>query len=217
MALKSKNGHSTAWGPIVFSRNLKELYAPQKIKRFSPTPGGIDNLSLSSTDTFSIPGRGEFKVDFNGYFRVARDNPTTSDWKTSEVYVNMVGIKLIGTSKQLGKITVNLNPNIISAGQVMPTTGAASVKACRIAAGVTFSLPSMGMTVFNKEPILLMNNGIKSVPPVEDPNGAAHIYKLPLYDMKNPNGKPVVYLTSLRYTVGNYITKARARSLDKMK
>lgn len=57
-----------------------------------------------------------------------------------------------------------------------------------------------------------MNDAIKAVPPVEDANGTAHIYNLPLYDVKNPQGRPVAYLRSIKYTVGNYITLDEAKA-----
>jgi hypothetical protein len=64
--------------------------------------------------------------------------------------------------------------------------------------------------LFNKEPILLMNDAINSIPPLEDPNGHAHIYMLPLYDVAKPDDAPLAYLQQLRYTIGTYISQARA-------
>ena len=209
---------SIGWGPVVDIRGLRDLYAPQEIKRFTPAPAGIDNLALSSTDTFIIPGRGAFEVDFEGYFRVARDNPTTDDWATCETYVNMIDIRLRGNSPAVGPIAVSINPEFVSAGQVLPAGAANQGASCRIAASVVFDLPQVQMspqrhlTLFNKEPVLLMNDAIESIPPVEDPNGEAHIYYLPFFDVTAPNGKPIAYLTSLRYTVGNYITEEEARA-----
>src|ERR1700730_16548485 len=84
------------WGPRVSLAGLPEHYAPQTVRPQTVPPGGIDNLGLHSTDAFIIPGRGEFTVDFKGYFRVARDNPTTNDWSTSEIFVNIVDLKLRG-------------------------------------------------------------------------------------------------------------------------
>jgi len=193
------------WGPRVDAGNLPDLYAPQKVLPFTPTPAGIDNLALSSIDTFVVPGVGTFEVNFSGYFRVAREASPADTWASYGPYVNMIDIRLRGSSSVLGTITVRLNPDIVSAGQVFPSGSDTQAAACRIASGVTFDANQIG-TLFNKEPILLMNDGIDSVPPVEDPNGQAHIYRLPLYSMQDPEGKPKAYLTSLRYTVGNYVT-----------
>jgi hypothetical protein len=61
-----------------------------------------------------------------------------------------------------------------------------------------------------------MNDGIEAIPPVEDPNGQAHLYLLPLFDSSDPDGQPVAYLKSLRYTVGNYISQAEAEEFRQM-
>lgn len=195
------------WGQKVKTTALKDLFAPQSVKAFSVNAPGIDNLALSSTDTFVIPGKGEFKVNFAGFFRVAREKASSKNWSASDVNVNMVEINLAGTSKDLGNMKVRINPEYVSAGQVFASGSARGAAKCRIATSVIFEASDMKLSLFNKEPILLMNNAIKSVPPVEDPNGAAHIYYVPLFDTKKPNGEPVAYLTSLRYTVGNYLTR----------
>jgi hypothetical protein len=204
----------TSWGPRVEARNLKDLFAPTEIKPFSATHGGIDNLALSSIDTFFIPGRGEFEVKFEGYFRVARNNPTSPRWADAEWHVNMIELGLAGSHKDLGEVKVRLNSDAVSPGQVFAAGGAIQAAKCRIATAAVFTLPSMKLSVFNKEPILLMNNAINAVPPVEDPNGEAHIYRLPLFDVKQPDGSPAAYLTRLRYSVGNYITEAHLKSLQ---
>lgn len=213
MSEKTDTVESAAlWGPRVDHKNLRDLYAPTKIKRFSATPGGIDNLALSSKDTFHIPGKGEFEVDFRGYFRVARSNPTSKDWAKAEWFVNMIDLQLSGESEALGPINVTLNADRVSPGQVFAAGDVDAAAKCRIATAATFEMSQLGITAFNKEPILLMNDAIESVPPVEDPNGEAHIYRLPLFSVDDPNGQPIAYLTSLRYTVGNYITREEARA-----
>lgn len=202
-----------SWGPRIEARNLKDLFAPTEIKPFSATHGGIDNLALSSTDTFFIPGKGEYEVKFEGYFRVARNNPTSSHWAEAEWYVNMIELGLAGSHSDMGEVKVRLNPDAVSPGQVFPAGGRIRAAACRIATAAVFTLPSMKMSIFNKEPILLMNNAINAVPPVEDPNGEAHIYRLPLFDEKHPDGNPVAYLTRLRYSVGNYLTEDHLKAM----
>lgn len=206
--------HGIEWGPRVHLAGLQDLYAPHPIAPFTATPGGIDNLALHSTDMFTIPGRGEYTVDFRGYFRVARDNPTTNDWVTCEVLVNIVDLKLRGQHGDIGEINVSLNPDILSSGQIFPAAAPGQPKSCRIATAAVFDVPRLGISVFNKEPILLMNEHVTSIPPVDDPNGHALIFKLPLYDRTNPSGKPVAYLTSLSYGADNYITEAEARSFQ---
>ena len=201
------------WGPRVDVSGLREIYAPHPVKPYTVPPGGIDNLALHSTDIFTIPGKGEFSVDFSGYFRVARDHPTTTDWTTFEIFVNITDLRLFGQHKDLGEIAVSLNPDILSSGQLFPATSPQGAAKCRIATGAVFDLPQVGLSVFNKEPILLMNEHVTSVPPVDDPNGHALLFMLPLYDRANPSSKPVAHLTSLRYGADNYLTEHQVKSV----
>src|ERR1700738_2547287 len=80
------------WGNYVDPAGLPHLYkndgARERHFRKQHPPAGVDNLALSTVDVFHIPGRGEFKVDFSGYFQVTRSNPSTPEWETSTVYVN---------------------------------------------------------------------------------------------------------------------------------
>lgn len=194
---------SSGWGRRIDVSKLPSLYAPQEVRRFTAPPGGIDNLALSSHDVFWMPDRGEFQVDFDGYFQVARDNPTTREWATADVYVNLTDLRLKGHDDTLGPINVRINSDVVSAGQTFAAGTPEEASKCRIATSVTFEAPDTGVTLFNREPVLLMNDAIESIPPVEDPNGKAFIYRLPLYDRAQPDGPPMAYLTELRYTVGN--------------
>lgn len=201
------------WGRRVDVSSLEHLYAPQEAQPFNVPAGGIDNLSLTSTDVFIRPGVGTTRINFEGYFQVARANPTSTDWADAEVHVNLTDMRLQGEDADLGPITVRPNPNVVSGGQTFAAGSPRGAAKCRIAAAVTFEAPQAGVTLFNKEPILLMNDAIESIPPVEDPNGAAYVYMLPLYDLANPQNPPLAYLQELRYTVGNYITRERAEEI----
>ncbi len=199
------------WGPPISTRGLRDLYAPQKTRKRTLPPAGIDNLHLGSTDTFEIPGRGEIVVDFKGFFRVARGNPTSDNWATGDVYVNLIDLYLEGESSELGKIIVRHNPDRVSAGQTFAAGKQNAAAKCRIAANVTFNAVQAGITLNHAEPILLMNDAIDSIPPVEDPNGKAHIYRLPLFADAKAGSKPFGYLTSLHYTVGNYLSEEEGK------
>lgn len=216
-APRSSSGEQpTAWGPHIDLNGLDDLYAGTSVDRYTVPAGGIDNLALSSTDVFEIPGRGQFEVDFEGYFRVARAQPASQDWAEASVFVNLADMRLRGTHPDLGDMSVTLNPDVVSAGQTFGPGESRAPAACRIAAAAQFRLDDQDVTVFNKEPVLLMNDAIESIPPVEDPNGAARIYRLPLYSRADPDGRPVAYLRSLRYTVGDYITPERAAECRKL-
>lgn len=212
------------WGPRVDLKGLRENFAPQEVKDFTVPPGGIDNLGLHSTDVFEIPGRGRFEVNFDGYFRVARANPSSFEWGTPMIRVNIIDLRLFGQHEQLGEIGVNLNPDILATGQIFPTsmggraqtkadTTSPDVAACRIAVGATFTIPALNVVVFNKEPILLMNENLTRIPPVDDPNGHALLFRLPLYNVGNPQGEPIAFLTSLRYGADNYLTREEFKTI----
>ena len=203
------------WGRRIDTRRLEDLYAPQEVKPHAVPPGGIDNLGLESRDVFLIPGQGELEVAFRGYFRVAREDPTTEDWDTAAVYVNIVELYLEGESDQLGTIRVRLNSDRTSPGQTFgpALAGRTGAAKCRIATAATFEAERFESRLFNKEPILLMNDAIEAIPPVEDPNGEAFIYMLPLSQTEDPDGAPAAYLQSLRYTVGNYLSEDEVEGL----
>lgn len=211
---ESNARHIAEWGPRVNLAGLKEHYKGTEVTPYTVTPGGIDNLALHSTDVFTIPGKGEFKVDFRGFFRVARDHPTTKDWTTFDVLVNITDLRLFAQHTELGEVAVSLNPSILSSGQIFHATVPQGAAKCRIATAVVFDMRQLGVRVFNKEPILLMNEAVKSIPPVDDPNGHALLFMLPLFDQKNPSAKAVAYLTSLRYGADNYISEAEVKSLQ---
>lgn len=220
------------WGPRVDLTKLKDNFAPQEVKDFTVPPGGIDNLGLHSTDVFEIPGQGRFEVDFNGYFRVARAQPKSFEWGVPMIRVNIIDLRLFGQHEKLGEIGVSLNPDILASGQIFPTSMKATVRDpavapaepaapvadpvvadCRIAVGAVFTVPAIGAALFNKEPILLMNENLRRIPPVDDPNGHALLFKLPLFNVEDPNGEPVAFLTSLRYGADHYLTRQEVQSI----
>jgi uncharacterized protein DUF6073 len=221
MAAARRSGDpAVEWGPRVNLAGLKENFAPQAVKEFTVPPGGIDNLALHSTDVFEIPGHGQFEVDFKGYFRVARANPASFDWGVPTIRVNIVDLRLFGQHEKLGEIGVSLNPNILASGQIFPYLRPAQKAdpttepvACRIAVGAVFNVTGIQTVLFNKEPILLMNEHITKVPPVDDPNGHALLFRLPLFNVEDPHGEPVAFLTSLRYGADNYLTKAQVSAI----
>jgi len=223
MAARRAGGPDPAveWGPRVNLAGLKENFAPQEVKEYTVPPGGIDNLALHSTDVFEIPGHGRFEVDFKGYFRVARAQPSSFEWGVPTIRVNIVDLKLFGQHEKLGEIGVSLNPNILASGQIFPflrprqktDPPPTEPTSCRIAVGAVFNVTGIQTALFNKEPILLMNEHITKIPPVDDPNGHALLFRLPLFNVEDPQGEPVAFLTSLRYGADDYLTKAQVSAI----
>lgn len=209
------------WGPRVDLTGLRDNFAPQEVKAFTVQPGGIDNLGLHSVDVFEIPGQGSFEVEFDGFFRVARANPSSFTWGEPTIRVNILELQLAGQHPQLGEIHVSLNPDVLASGQIFSRMAASATEkadtaqpvACRIAVGAVFTVPAIGTSLFNKEPILLMNNNLTKIPPVDDPNGHAMLFKLPLFSVAAPHSEPVAFLTSLRYGADNYLTRDEVRAI----
>jgi hypothetical protein len=211
------NDIKPAWGPRLDVTDTANLFAPQTVTPYTPPPPGIDNLGITSTDTFMVPGKGEFQVDFKGYVRVARSKPSAEDWNHSEVYTNLLEMNMRGSTPEVGPIIVTLNPDYTSTGQLW--TPPADVecdqpaKACRMAVSAIFSMPQLGMVLFNKEPILLTINDVRAIPPAGNP-GVGRIYeKLPLYNRADPEGKPVADITALKFAMGTYLTEEELKTL----
>jgi hypothetical protein len=197
--------------------SLADLFGPRDVEPFTPPPTGIDNLGITSTDSFYIPGRGEITADFSGYVRVARSEPSCPDWVGAEVYTNLIEMRMVGKTKEVGDIIVTLNPEYLSAGQLRTPfedlDKTQPEKACRMAVGAIFHVPILGKSFFNKEPIELTIDNVRAIPPAGNP-GVGRIYRnLPLYDVDDPDGPAVVYLTALNFAMGTYLTEAELESL----
>ena len=200
------------YGPKVETEGVPNLYEGQTVTPFTPPPTGIDNLGITSLDTFKVPGIGEFTVEFSGYVRVVRSNPTTDEWASTEVYTNLLEMHMEGESPELGPIHVSLNPDCLSTGMIRTPFDAENeqqpAKACRMAVGAEFEMPKLGLRLFNKEPVLLTIDDVRSIPPAGNPGKGQIYHMLPLYDAANPDAEPVAYLTSLSFRMGTYLPEA---------
>ena len=211
------NDGKVASGVLIDSSSLEDLFAPRTVLPFTPPPTGIDNLGITSTDRFQVPGVGEFVVDFRGYVRVARSVPTAADWVTAEVYTNLIEMRMIGHSDGLGEIIVTLNPEYLSTGMLRtPFESMCETqpeKACRMAVGAIFSVPKLGLKLYNKEPIELTIDKVRAIPPAGNP-GVGRIYRmLPLFRTDGAGSPPAAYLTSLDFAMGTYLTESELASL----
>lgn len=199
------------FGRPVTTEGVPNVYAGTPVVPWTPPEPGIDNLGIDSVDTFAVPGVGEYTVAFKGWVRVVRSHSTSQEWANAEVYTNLIEMKMVGECEELGKITVTLNPDCLSAGQIRtpfdPYAGEGpAAKACRMAVGAIFDMPKLGLKLINREPIILTIDDVRSIPPAGAP-GKGQIYRMmPLLDINDPDGQPVAYLTSLRFNMGGYLT-----------
>lgn len=211
MATVIEQQNQRAWGPRLDLGDKPDLFAPQTVKPYTPPAPGIDNLGITSTDTFRIFGVGEFAVDFRGFVRVARSTPSAEDWNRSEVYTNLIEMKMIGESAEVGTIVVTLNHECLSTGQLWTPPEDMDAhepeKACRMAVTAYFHVPRLGKVLFNKEPLLLTIENVRMIPPSGNP-GMGRIYdKLPLFDTADPEGRPLADITALKFVMGAYLTE----------
>ena len=156
-------------------------------------------------------GRGDFTIEFRGFVRVARSVPTSDDWPRSEVYTNLIEMRMVGQAPGIGRIIATLNSEFLSTGQLRTPFSEMNCeqpeKACRMAVGALFTLPDLGLTLFNKEPLELTIDNVRAIPPAGNP-GVGRIYRmLPLFNLSDPNGTPVAYLTALDFVMGTYISE----------
>lgn len=200
------------FGRPVTTDGVPNLYAGAQVLKWTPPEPGIDNLGINSIDTFAVPGVGEYTVAFDGWVRVVRSQCTSGEWANAEVYTNLIEMKMVGECEELGRITVTLNPDCLSAGQIRtpfdPYAGEGpAAKACRMAVGAIFDMPKLGLKLMNREPIILTIDDVRSIPPAGAP-GKGQIYRMmPLLNVDDPDGAPVAYLTSLRFNMGGYLSK----------
>lgn len=205
---------TTVYGRPVTTEGVANRYQGTPVVPWTPPEPGIDNLGLHSWDTFSIPGVGDFNLEFDGFVRVVRSEATDAEWHDAEVYTNLIEMKMVAESEDLGTVRTALNPSCLSAGQIRtpfdPYAGEGpAAKACRMAVGCTFEIPKLGKTLFNREPVILTIDDVRSIPPAGAP-GKGQIYRmLPLFDVADPEGQPVAYITSLRFNMGGYLTSER--------
>jgi hypothetical protein len=201
-----------AWGRVLASDDVPELYkddgAPKRHVLGVHPPAGIDHMRLKTVDVFRVPGMGDFKVDFLGYFKVLRSDADVPEFNKATVYVNFVDLRLFGTHDKLGDVMVDLNPNVVSAGNTFP--GKAGAEACAINVAARFHVERINKVLFNKTPIQLKNPSVKGIPTIGE-GGEAWVNSLPLYDYKSPNGELVGYVDELNYLVMDYATKEEVR------
>lgn len=175
----------------------------EDLQPFKMPEGGEDLLDFVTWDTIEVPGVGEETIELKGTYMIQRDHPSCSNWNDASIDIKMKGLDVKGESEKLGKIEVSINEDYkVSQGQVLPGTAVPSVesgapKHCQMNNYAKFNLKDIGMTVFNKEPIELTHK-ITHVPPVGQGGGTGDI-KIPLYNMEDPDGKPVAYLKKLEH------------------
>jgi hypothetical protein len=177
-----------------------------ELQLFTMPEGGTDRLNFITWDTIAVNGVEE-TVEFHGHYAIERATPTSADWQEASIDITMRELSVDGVSKNFGRIHASVNNDIgqPSGGQVRP--GAAypdvidSPKLCQMFGFMQFDLPDMGMSVFNKEPILLEHH-ITHVPPIGQGGGTRPDASYPLYRKDDPDGEPVAVLKRVKTHIG---------------
>lgn len=77
---------------------------------------------------------------------------------------------------------------------------------CQMYGYMQFDLQDVGITVFNKEPILLEHN-ITHIPPVGQGGGTKERANIALYRKDDPDGDPVAILHRVKTHIGSWLNK----------
>ncbi len=177
---------------------------------FTMPEGGLDRLNFITWDTIDVKGFGEETIEFHGYYAIERDNPTSADWSEASVDIHMRELSVDGVSQKFGRIHASVNDasGLPSGGQVRPGTTYPDVvdspKLCQMFGYMKFELSDLGMTVFNKEAILLEHN-ITHIPPVGQGGGTRPGADINLYRLDDPDGEPVAVLKRVKTHIGAWL------------
>jgi hypothetical protein len=174
---------------------------------FTMPEGGTDRLNFITWDTIDVQGFGEETIEFHGYYAIERANPTSADWQEASVDIRMRELNVDGVSQKFGRVHASVNDAIglPSGGQVRPGTTYPDVvdspKLCQMYGYMKFDLQDLGMTVFNKEAILLEHN-ITHIPPIGQGGGTRPETAIELYRTDDPDGAPVAILRRVKTHIG---------------
>lgn len=180
-----------------------------ELQLFTMPEGGTDRLSFITWDTIEVIGQGEEVIEFHGHYAIERANPTSADWQDAAIDITMKELSVDGSSPRFGRVHASVNPDLgkTSGGQVRAgTTYAApdSPKLCQMYGYMQFDLQDLGMTVFNKEAIVLEHN-ITHVPPVGQGGGTKERVDIPLYRKDAPDSAPVAILHRVKTHIGAWL------------
>lgn len=177
------------------------------LQLFTMPRGGTDKLTFVTWDTFEVAGA-EDTVELRGHYAIERSDPTSADWEEASVDIRMRELAVEGTSETFGLVRVTVNPAMgQSGGQVKAGTAYPgmpdSPKLCIMEGFMKFELPDAGLTVFNKEAIVLQHN-ITHIPPVGQGGGTRGRVHVDLYRLDDPDADPLATLLQVKTHIGGW-------------
>jgi hypothetical protein len=187
------------------------------LRLFTMPQGGLDRLRFVTWDTIEVLGHGEDTVELRGYYVIERADPTSADWREASVDIFMRELSLSGVSRKFGRVHASVNHDIgkQSGGQVRASTAYPGIedspivdtpKLCTMLGHMKFELPDAGVTVFNKEPIVLRHK-ITHIPPIGQGGGTLGRVEVKLYATDNPGGPPVAILREVKTHIGAWLNE----------
>jgi len=182
------------------------------LKLFTMPEGGRDRLNFITWDTIEVVGQGEDTIEFHGYYEIERADPTSSDWRKASVDIFMRELSVNGISGKFGRIHVSVNDDAghQSGGQVRAGTTYNGIpdspKLCVMNGYMKFDLLDVGVTVVNKEPIVLRHN-ITHIPPVGQGGGTQEGVTVELYRVDDLDGPPVAILRRVKTHIGGWLSE----------
>lgn len=187
------------------------------LRLFTMPQGGLDRLRFVTWDTIEVVGHGEDTVELRGYYVIERADPTSADWREASVDIFMRELSLSGVSQKFGRVyaSVNHDAGKQSGGQVRAGTAYPRIedspvidtpKLCTMLGHMKFELPDAGVTVFNKEPIVLRHK-ITHIPPIGQGGGTQGRVEVNLYSVDNPDGPPVAILREVKTHIGAWLNE----------
>ncbi|MCA1707027.1 MAG: DUF6073 family protein [Actinobacteria bacterium] len=177
------------------------------LRLFTVPEGGTDRLDFITWDTVEVLGMGEDVVELHGHYLIERATPTASDWASAAIDITMLELSVAGVSQMFGPLRASINYDIgkPSRGQVKEGTLYPGVvdspKMCIMEGFMKFELPSAGVTVFNKDAIVLQHN-ITHVPPIGQGGGTRGRVAVDLHRVEDPDGPPVAILRQVKTHIG---------------
>jgi hypothetical protein len=168
-----------------------------------PRTGGIDTLLFTVYDTISIAGIGTDIIELKGTFSVLRQPPSSTDWVSGTMEVEMIDLDLVGHSSILGNVRATLNPGYPTFGFVDIAESGNSTKACSFNAYIQLELLQIGKTVFNKEPVPLRHE-ITHIPPIGEGGGTHGEVDIKLYDISNPDNPSLATIIEVVTDIGEF-------------
>ena len=189
-------------------------YSPKslsELRLFTMPEGGLDRLGFVTWNTIEVLGHGLDTVELRGYYVIDRADPTSADWRDASVDIFMRELSLTGVSQKFGRVHASVNYGIgkQSRGQVRAGTAFPSIadspivadpKLCTMEGYMKFELPDAGVTVFNKEAIVLQHK-ITHIPPIGQGGGTLGRVEVDLYPVDNPDGSPVAILREVKTAI----------------